>query len=244
MITRERETGMPRRRSAAVRAQAAFLAGVALVACGCSATAANGTANGTTNRALAPITSEEFDALYRARMDSARAVFTQADVGFMSGMIAHHAQALVMCAWAPTNGASSQVQTLCARIINSQQDEIDRMQQWLRDRGQPVPEVRIHGEEMMIHGMEHHMMPGMLTDVQMDELGATRGRDFDRLFLESMIRHHDGALTMVEELIAVDGAAQGSEAFKLASDINADQTTEIARMEGMLAEITESATGR
>ena len=180
---------------------------------------------------------DDLEAIYRARQDSARMRFTKADVDFMTGMIAHHAQALVMSALAPTNGASPSVQTLCARIINAQQDEIASMRQWLRDRGQPVPQVHINGLDLMIHGVgEHHMhMPGMLTRDQLEELDAARGAEFDRLFLTYMIQHHKGAVTMVHGLFGTDGAAQDEEAFKLASDIQVDQLTEIERMEQMLA---------
>jgi uncharacterized protein (DUF305 family) len=179
----------------------------------------------------------ELEALYRARTDSARMHFTPADVHFMTGMIGHHAQALVMAALAPTHGASPELQTLAARIINAQQDEIGWMQQWLGDRGQPVPEVEIEGTTLIVHGAEHAThMPGMLTPEQMQELDEANGMDFDRLFLTYMIQHHQGAVTMVHELFATDGAAQDEAAFKLASDIQVDQLTEIARMELMLDE--------
>ena len=124
--------------------------------------------------------------------------FHDADVHFMTGMINHHAQALVMSGFAPENGASETIRTLCARIINAQKDEINIMQEWLRDRGQEVPEIHIEDGHLMIHGPAHAMhMPGMLTDEQLDELRHARGRDFDRLFLEYMIMHHEGAVTMV-----------------------------------------------
>jgi uncharacterized protein (DUF305 family) len=180
-----------------------------------------------------------FEALYRARAASARMRFTEADVDFMNAMIGHHAQALVMSGFAPTHGASLQIQTLAARIINAQQDEITRMQQWLRDRGRPAPEVMIQGSELMIHGGPEHVLhgPGMLSPAQMAELESARGTEFDRLFLTYMIQHHEGAVAMVEQLFATDGAAQDNEAFKLASDVHVDQVTEIARMQGMLAAI-------
>ena len=113
----------------------------------------------------------ELEAIYRARTDSARTRFTEADVRFITGMIGHHAQALVMGVLAPTHGAGPSVQILAARIINSQQDEIDLMQQWLSERGEPVPEVMIEGTELMVHGAEYALhMPGMLTPEQMREL--------------------------------------------------------------------------
>ena len=180
-------------------------------------------------------TAERLEALYRARADSATMFFHEADVHFMTGMIGHHAQALVMSGFAPGNGASETIQTLCARIINAQQDEIRVMQEWLRDRDQEVPEIHIEDGHLMLHGPEHAMhMPGMLSDEQLDELRRARGRDFDRLFLEYMIMHHKGAVTMVLDLFATDGAAQDDFVFKLASDIQADQGSEIDRMQKML----------
>lgn len=182
---------------------------------------------------------QRLEAIYQARMDSARSRYSQADVDFMTGMISHHAQALVMAQHAVPNGAGNQVQLLAARIINAQKDEIATMQQWLRDRDKPVPEVHIMGNELMIHGVEsHHMvMPGMLTQEQLDELAAAHGSDFDRLFLSYMVQHHRGAVSMVEKLFSTDGAALEDIAFKLASDIQVDQRTEIERMERMIADL-------
>lgn len=178
----------------------------------------------------------DLEALYRARTDSARMRFTPADVHFMTGMIGHHAQALVMARMVPSHGVSPEVRTLAARIINAQNDEIGTMQRWLRDRGQPVPEVHISGTELTIEGAEYAMhMPGMLTPHQIDELDAARGEVFDRLFLTYMIQHHQGAVAMVDELFGTDGAALDDLAFKIASDIQVDQRTEIARMQRMLA---------
>jgi len=178
----------------------------------------------------------EFERLYRARQDSARMRFTEADVRFMQNMIGHHAQALVMAGMAPKNGASPTIQTLAARIINAQKDEIALMQRWLRDRGQTVPEVHIEGNTLMLHnaGEHAHHMPGMLTEEQLKQLEGTRGAAFDRLFLELMIKHHQGAVSMVAELFATDGALQDEEAFKFASDVQVDQTTEVDRMQRML----------
>ena len=163
-------------------------------------------------------------------------VYTKADIGFMGGMIGHHAQAIVMSGWAPSHGASPTVLTLAERIINAQQDEIAAMQRWLRVRNQPVPEASAHGILMKMDGMEHEMtMPGMLTDSQMKELDGARGKEFDRLFLTYMIQHHRGAVTMVKDLFDTNGAAQDVSVYKLASDVHADQTTEIERMQKMLA---------
>lgn len=183
--------------------------------------------------------SSELAAIAKAKADSARYPYTAADVRFMSGMIGHHAQAITMANWAPTHGASASVRTLAERIINAQQDEIATMQRWLRDRRQPVPEPNA-GMKMMMNGSEHGMqtpmlMPGMLTEAQMKQLDAARGPEFDRLFLTDMIQHHRGAVSMVKDLFNSYGAAQDEQVFKFASDVNVDQTTEIARMERMLA---------
>lgn len=176
----------------------------------------------------------EAAAMAQARADSVTRPYTEADIHFMDGMIAHHAQALVMAAWAPTHGASPSVQTLCARIINAQRDEIHLMQSWLRDRGQSVPEVDAAGMVMMNGQHQMMMMPGMLTEAQLKQLDAARGPEFDRLFLTDMIQHHQGAVGMVHDLFETYGAGEDELIFKLASDINIDQTTEIARMQRML----------
>ncbi len=162
--------------------------------------------------------------------------YTEADVHFMSGMIGHHSQAVVMSKMAPTHGASARVRTLAERIINAQQDEIASMQIWLRDHNQPVPPAESHGEMMAMEGMDHDMpMPGVLTSAQKTQLDNARGPDFDRLFLTFMIQHHRGAVSMVETLFNTQGAAQDERVFKLASDVHVDQATEIDRMERMLA---------
>lgn len=157
--------------------------------------------------------------------------FTEADVRFMTGMIGHHAQAVEMSELAPTHGASPAIRTLAARIINAQRDEIQTMQRWLRERGQTVPEVDGSGVDAETR------MPGMLTPEEMAALDRARGRAFDCLYLRSMIQHHRGAVTAVEELFATDGAARGDFTFKLTSGIQVDQITEIARMESMLEEM-------
>lgn len=250
----------------------------------------------------------ELEALYWARIDSSRMHFVQADVDFMSDMIIHHAQALIMSRLAPTNQASQTIQTLAARIINAQQDEIATMQKWLRDRGQSVPLVSFddlvmivdieeppkqedhhrnhsdHSSHMMSHSGEpsqhsghtshsmhndepivdhsvhqmgddmkmehashesmnshslshHHDMPGMLTQEQLDFLATLNGIEFDRYFLTYMIEHHKGAVYMVNELFAADGAANDEESYRLAVDIYAEQKTEIEMMKLMLADI-------
>jgi uncharacterized protein (DUF305 family) len=165
----------------------------------------------------------------RARADSVRRPYTEADVRFMTDMIAHHGQALVMAGWAPSHGAGRSVRILAERIVNAQQDEIATMQQWLRDRDRPVPQPGGHGHD---HAM---LMPGMLTEEQMRQLDQAQGPEFDRRFLTFMIQHHRGAVTMVDSLFATPGAARDETTFKLANDISVDQSTEIARMEAMLA---------
>jgi uncharacterized protein (DUF305 family) len=186
----------------------------------------------------------EAAAIAKARTDSLRYPYTAADIEFMTGMIGHHTQAILMASWAPSHGASPSVQTLAARITNAQQDEIKTMRQWLQDRQQPVPDghsgmkMMMNGSEMNMDSSEHEMlMPGMLTDPQLKKLDAARGPDFDQLFLTSMIQHHSGALTMVQKLFNSYGAAQDEIIFKFASDVNVDQTTEIARMQRMLADL-------
>ena len=161
-----------------------------------------------------------------------------ADVDFMSGMIAHHAQAIAMARLAPTHGASDALQRLAARTINAQQDEITIMQQWLRDHGQPAPQVDSMGTVgggMAAH--HHHAMPGMLSDAEMRQLDAARGPEFDRLFLTLMIKHHQGAVEMVKRLTDSQGAALDQTVFKVASDIHVDQMTEIRRMQKMLLDL-------
>lgn len=171
-----------------------------------------------------------------AQADSTRHSFVQADVDYMTGMIHHHAQAIVMARWAPTHGASPAVRTLCDRIINSQQDEILTMQRWLRDHGITPPEGT--PQELSMHGHGHGpMMPGMLTHEQMTELDSARGPEFDQLFLRYMIQHHTGALTMSDTLFNSYGAAQDDLMYKIASEIVSDQTTEIDRMRKMLGDM-------
>jgi uncharacterized protein (DUF305 family) len=174
-----------------------------------------------------------------------RAAPNAADAQFIAGMIGHHAQALVMAGWAPSHGAGASLRILAERIINEQQDEIATMQQWQRDHALPVTEAKPGPMRMMMNGMEHEMlMPGMLTDEQMKQLDAGRGAEFDKLFLTFMIQHHQGAVSMVNTLFDTNGAAQEQSVFKLASDVSADQTTEIARMQKMLAPLTPGGSSR
>lgn len=156
---------------------------------------------------------------------------TPTDVRFMQGMIAHHAQALEMTALLASRTNREEMRLLARRIELSQADEIGMMQRWLKTRGATVPDVHAHHD----HGGA--LMPGMLTAEEMSRLEAASGRAFDRLFLESMIKHHDGALTMVNDLFATSGAGQEPEIYAFASDVDADQRIEIDRMSAMLLEI-------
>ena len=186
----------------------------------------------------APVIHGDPAAIANAKPDSTRFPYTEADVHFMSGMIGHHSQAIRMSKLAPSRAASQSIKTLAARIINAQQDEIALMSQWLRGHGQQVPEVTPMGVKMKMGGMEHDMaMPGMLTEAQMKQLEESTGKQFDELFLTFMIQHHQGALAMVKELFGTPGAGQDETTFKLASDVNADQETEIARMQKMLVNL-------
>lgn len=164
--------------------------------------------------------------------------FSQADVEFMQGMIPHHAQAVKMASWAPTRGSNKQLLVLCERIVVGQADEIKLMQQWLSDRGQEVPAADAMRHKMKMGDMVHEMlMPGMMTDEEMAALEKARGKEWDRLFLIGMIKHHEGAIKMVEELLNTQGGATGDDMFKFASDVFADQSTEIEVMKQMLAAI-------
>jgi uncharacterized protein (DUF305 family) len=156
---------------------------------------------------------------------------TSPDVRFIRGMLAHHAQALEMTALVPARTTRQDIRLLAERIDVSQRDEIAVMERWLRARGEAVPAAGAHAH----HGGDHPRMPGMLTSEEMARLAAATGAEFERLFLELMIRHHEGALVMVAELFASPGGGQESEMFQIASDVDADQRAEIARMQRMLA---------
>ncbi len=157
---------------------------------------------------------------------------TPADAAFMQGMIPHHAQALDMTALVPTRSSRRDIHLLAERIEVAQGDEIAWMQRWLQDRQEEVPMV---GAGHAHHGAGHDaLMPGMLTPEQLAQLARASGPEFDRLFLEFMIRHHEGALVMVNELLASPGAAQATEVYRFATDIDADQRADIKRMKAML----------
>jgi uncharacterized protein (DUF305 family) len=156
---------------------------------------------------------------------------TAADVRFMQGMIGHHAQALDMTALVPSRSRGEGIRKLARRIELSQADEIEMMQEWLKGRGEKLPDPHAH------HAPGATLMPGMLTADEMARLAAANGAEFDRLFLASMIEHHEGALIMVRDLFATAGAGQEAEIFAFASDVEADQLIEIRRMSAMLEEL-------
>ncbi|MCX5766442.1 MAG: DUF305 domain-containing protein [Gemmatimonadetes bacterium] len=165
-------------------------------------------------------------------------VRSEADVEFMSGMIPHHAQAVLIAGWAPSHGARRDVAVLCERIVVGQRDEIALMQRWLRDRGEEVPAADATHHKMKMNGMVHDMlMPGMLNAEQLAALDKSRGADFDRLFLEAMIGHHAGAVAMVNDLLGAKNAGNDDVVYRFASDVFADQTTEIERMQKMLSTV-------
>jgi uncharacterized protein (DUF305 family) len=166
------------------------------------------------------------------RPEAAERTHTPADARFMQGMIPHHAQALDMTSLVPARTTRRDVLLLAERIEVAQGDEIAWMQRWLQDRGEEAP---MAGGGHAHHGAGHHaLMPGMLTPEQLAQLAAASGSEFDRLFLEFMIQHHEGALVMVDDLLASPGAAQLTEVYRFASDIDADQRADIARMKAML----------
>ena len=152
---------------------------------------------------------------------------TAADVQFMQGMISHHAQALETTALLYDRSSWQDIRMLAQRIDVSQADEIKMMQDWLKVRAAEIPSIDTH------HAHGAVLMPGMLTPDQMAELAAGTGSEIDRLFLEYMIMHHQGAVVMVEALFASPGAAQESQIFSFASDVIADQSMEITRMRRM-----------
>ncbi len=156
------------------------------------------------------------------------AIYTKADVEFMQGMIAHHAQAIVMSRMAEAHGASPQVLKLSNKIDQSQVPEILIMQEWLRRYKQFVPDTS---------SWRHMKMDGMLTDEQLKELDASKGVAFDRAFLTMMIQHHAGALKMVDDLFASPRAGQEVDVSVFANDVVTAQTGEIGIMKRLLAQL-------
>ncbi len=177
----------------------------------------------------------------------ARAAASPADIAFVQGMIHHHAQAVEMSALIRSRTQREALHLLGERITVSQRDEIAMMQQWLRDHGAPAtdsaarppaaPHAGQHPDQHAGHGApaaSDSLMPGMLSPAEMQALADASGNSFDRRFLEGMIKHHQGALTMVRALLAQPGAARQPQLYEFASDIDADQRAEIARMRALL----------
>jgi len=149
--------------------------------------------------------------------------YTGEDVRFVQAMIPHHAQALTMADLVPDRTDNEAMHRLARRIEVSQKDEIAIMERWIERRGETMAEGHHHSP----------LMPGMLTEEELARLGAATGDEFDRLFLELMIRHHEGALVMVADLFSA-GGGQEAEIFQFASHVDADQRAEVARMREML----------
>ena len=193
---------------------------------------------GGTPRAVRPLTPAQL-----AAKDGGIPPYTKVDVSFMQGMISHHAQAVTMSSFAESNGASSDVRVLAGRITVAQADEIAFMKTWLGKRKQSVPAgdmeamAHVHHANMEMSTTGGNamsgMMPGMLSAAQLDTLKVAKGPAFDWYFLTFMIQHHRGAISMVDELMSAKGAANDDDVFKFVSDVVADQSTEIDRMELM-----------
>ena len=164
--------------------------------------------------------------------DLSKVQFSPADAKFMQCMIGHHSQAVEMVELLKQNTQWDDMKKLGMRIQVSQEDEIKMMQEWLKGHGQEIPGPHAHH-------MPGGMMPGMLSDEEMTKLGAAKGNAFDKLFLEGMIKHHSGAIIMVEELFATPGAAQDGGIFAFASDVVSDQRMEMERMSAMLNTVKE-----
>jgi len=169
-----------------------------------------------------------------------------ADVQFMQGMIMHHAQAVEMTALIESHTQNKELRLLGARISKSQSDEINFMKRWLTGRGESVAKAvpEMPGMEMPMdasmdmssHAGHSMLMPGMLTEKQMEALKKAKAEEFDRLFLSGMIQHHSGALIMVKDLFDTAGAGQDAELFNFATDVDSGQRAEIRIMQRMLGE--------
>jgi len=165
-----------------------------------------------------------------------------ADVQFMQGMIMHHAQAVEMTALIESHTTTKDLRSLAARISHSQSEEIKFMKRWLEARGEPTGEPisammpEMAGMDMPSHASHSMLMPGMLTEKQMEALKKAKGKEFDRLFLTGMIQHHGGALIMVKDLFDTAGAGQDAELFSFATDVDSGQRAEIRIMQTMLGE--------
>lgn len=206
-------------------AAAMLAAAVATAACSSTAQGPGAAPPGVQRAARAPTAA--------AAADSNGPRPAAADVAFMQRMVPHHAQALVMTSLVPARTRSAAIRLLAERIELSQRDEIALMRGWLESRGQEAPSLEARHGHHRDAGREA-LMPGMLTAVELARLAGATGAEFDRLFLLYMIRHHEGAVTMVAELLATPGAGQDSELFRFASDVDADQRAEIRRMRTVL----------
>lgn len=201
---------------------AAFLFAVMAVSCGATAPEP-GPAD--------PANADPADADPAGAGQEQRSGYTSADVRFMQGMITHHAQALAMAALVPERTEREDIRRLAHRVELSQESEMALMSRWLERRGEAVA---ADGHEHGGHAAANGRMPGMASATEMERLADSRGAEFDRLFLELMIRHHEGALVMVEDLLATEGAGQEPELFQFAAHVDADQRAEIARMRTLL----------
>ena len=185
-----------------------------------------------------------------------RPVPTAADIAFMQGMIGHHSQALEMVALMGARTRCAPLLQLGERISVSQRDEIATMRRWLQDHGATVPDGPMTHAAMDHAAMDHAAMasgtmthdmpgmPGMLTAAHMDSLTAATGDRFDQLFLHYMIQHHDGALTMVRQLLGTPGAAQDPQVYSFVADVDPDQLAEIRRMQALLTTLRRTRTKR
>jgi uncharacterized protein (DUF305 family) len=160
---------------------------------------------------------------------------TEADVAFVQATIPHHAQALEMTELVAARTSRADIPLLAERIEISQEDEIAQLERWLTDRGERVPESHSH------HGTME-LMPGMLTDEQLAQLENASGTEFDQLFLQYMIYHHEGAVVMVNDLLSGGEGGQEPEVFQLAQHIDSDQQIEIARMNSLLRQLATTST--
>ena len=159
--------------------------------------------------------------------------YTAADVEFLQGMIVHHYQAFLMSEMAPSRTNNQTILDLAGRIDASQIDEIDFMENWLRERGKSIPDPTL-----MSHS-HHQKMMGMATPEQMNKLEASNSTDFDRLYLNLMIRHHDGAIDMVDRLNEFPGSAYDPQLYEFVTDLENDQAVEIERMNGILISLSD-----
>jgi len=164
---------------------------------------------------------------------------TADDVDFMQGMLHHHAQALVMTDLADTR-ASGRVAIIAKRIDLAQKNEMDVMKDWLTTRDEEIPGAEEHATE---HGPDGELMPGMVGQEELTRLAAAKGKAFNRLFVDFMLRHHQGALTMVGDLRNTAGGGAEPELDAFARHVDADQAIEISRLEKLQAGLPEAPAG-